>query len=92
MPIQKYKVIIEVIDTRYYEKVFEFDSDDFYEPDEEVPQNMYEECPELLEEVINEDFLSDSGSWEWDEPEIGPGDGFFIEKVELIKSGRSKPT
>lgn len=84
MSIQKYKVVIEVIDTRYYEKIFEFDSDDFYEPDEEVPLNMYEGCPELLEEVINEDFLSNPETWEWNEPAIGSSDGFSIEEVELI--------
>ena len=49
MPIQKFKVTMEVIDTRYYEKIFDFDSEDFYEPDDEIPNNMYEVVPELLE-------------------------------------------
>jgi hypothetical protein len=84
MPIQKFKVTMEVIDTRYYEKIFDFDSEDFYEPDDEIPNNMYEDIPELLEEVINDDFLDSPSDWDWNQPEIGSGDGFFIEKVELM--------
>ena len=84
MPIQKFKVTMEVIDTRYYEKIFDFDSEDFYEPDDEIPNNMYEDVPELLEEVINDDFLDSPSDWDWNLPEIGSGDGFFIEKVELM--------
>ena len=80
MPIQKFKVTMEVIDTRYYEKIFDFDSEDFYEPDDEIPNNMYEDVPELLEEVINDDFLDSPSDWDWNQPEIGSGDGFFIEK------------
>ncbi len=84
MAMQRYKVIMEVIDTKYYEKTFDFDSDDFYEPNEIVPQNMYDEIPELLEEIIYEDFQDDSSSWDWNKPEIGNRDGVFIEQVELI--------
>ena len=41
---------------------------------------MYEDVPELLEEVINDDFLDSPSDWDWNQPEIGSGDGFFIEK------------
>ncbi len=50
MAIQKFKVIIEVIETKYFEKIFDFNSVDFYEEDEEIPTNMYDEIPELLDE------------------------------------------
>jgi hypothetical protein len=84
MPIQKFKVVIEVIETKYFEKIFEFDSDDFYDSDEEIPQNMHEEDPDIIEDVIEEDFLNDPDSWNCNQPAIGNRDGFFIESVELI--------
>ncbi len=89
MAIQKFKVIIEVIETKYFEKIFDFNSVDFYEEDEEIPTNMYDEIPELLEEEIIEDFFNDSDSWTWNEPAIGSGDGFFIESIELINPSGS---
>ena len=52
MAIQKFKVIMELIDTKYFEKTFEIESDDFYEPDDLVPQNIYEDLPEILEEIL----------------------------------------
>jgi len=84
MPIQKFKAIIEVIDTKYFEKIFEFDSDDFYDSDEEIPQNMYEDGADFIEEIIRNDFSCDWNSWEWNQPAIGNRDGFFIESIELI--------
>jgi len=84
MPIQKFRAIIEVIETKYFEKIFEFDSDDFYDPGEEVPQNMYEDDSCLMDELIEEDFINDVDSWEWNQPAIGSNDGFSIESVDLI--------
>ena len=84
MSIQKFKVVIEVIETKYFEKIFEFDTDNFYDPEEEIPQNMHEEDPDIIEDVIEEDFLNDPDSWNWNQPAIGSSDGFCIEDIELI--------
>ncbi|QWD10068.1 hypothetical protein G6713_04980 [Polynucleobacter paneuropaeus] len=87
MSIQKFKVIVEVIDTKYFEKIFEFDSDDFYDPEEEIPQNMYEsDFDEIMEDIIMQDFSSDPNSWEWNQPAIGNRDGLYIEQVVLIQA------
>jgi len=91
MATQKYKVIMELIDTKYFEKTFEIESDDFYEPDDVVPQNIYEDLPEILEEIFCNDFQDNSHGWGWNEPAIGNRDGFFIEQIELIQSNANNP-
>ena len=92
MAIQKYRVIVELIETRYYEKTFDIESDNFYEPDEEIPPNIYEDLPEILEDIFCNNFQDDFDSWEWNKPAIGNRDGLFIEQVELIQPNTTTPT
>ena len=84
MSIQKYHVVIEVTETRYYEKSFEINSDDYFEPDEEVPADMLSEIQDLLEEVFIEDFEYAGDSWEFIESAVGSSDGVCVETVEVI--------
>ena len=84
MSIQKYHVVIEVTETRYYEKSFEINSNDYFEPDEEVPADMLSEIQDLLEEVFIEDFEYAQDSWEQIESAVGPSDGVCVESIEVI--------
>ena len=84
MSIEKYHVVIEVKETHYYEKSFEIDSDDYFEPDEEVSADMLSEIQDILEEVFIEDFEYAQDSWELIESTVGPSDGVCVESVELI--------
>lgn len=84
MPAQKFKVTIEIIESRYFTKIFELDSSEFYDPNNLIPNNMYDEISDLLDEIFIEDFEYMSDCWECNQAAVGPNDGVFIETVELI--------
>lgn len=92
MKIQKFKVVIELVETKYYEKVFELNSNDFYEQHEKTPQNMYSEIPDLLNEIFVEDFEYISDTWIWDQPAISPRDGVYIDTVQLLQTNSKNAT
>ena len=84
MSIQKYHVVIEATEKHYYEKSFEIDSNDYFEPDEEVPADMLSEIQDLLEAVFIEDFEYTQDSWHFIESAVGPSDGVCVESIEAI--------
>ena len=84
MSIQKYHVVIELKETFYYEKSFEIDSSDYYEPDEEAPADILSDNQDLLEEVFTEDFEYARDSWKLIESSVGPDDGVFVDSIEII--------
>ena len=84
MVIQKFHVVIEVTESRYYEKSFEVNSDDYFESNEEVPTDMLSEIQDLLEEVFIEDFEYSQDSWGLIESAVGPSDGVCVDSVEAI--------
>lgn len=84
MSIQNYHVVIELKETFYYEKTFEIDSNDYYEPGEEAPADILSDNQDLLQEVFLEDFEYSSDSWKMIESAVGPDDGVCVESIKLI--------
>jgi hypothetical protein len=84
MPIQKYHVVIQVKETLCYEKSFEIDSNDYYEPGEDFPVDMLSNNQDLLEEVFLEDFEYSSDIWEFIEFAVFSSDGVCVESIKLI--------